>query len=75
MYLIHVPPDAPGLNPSESIWKRIKRIVSREFVDTLDAMKSKIAEGWKTVSGRLNFAKQWSYEFLETESYYNDLCV
>ena len=75
IYLIHLPPYSPDLNPIEYIWKSIKRSVSREFVDTLDEMKSKIAEGWKTLSGRLNFAKHWISEFLETESYYNDLCV
>ena len=53
----------------------IKRILSREFVDTLDEMKRKIANGWKTLSGSLGFAKHWISEFLETESYYNDLCV
>lgn len=75
IYLIHLPPYSPDLNPIEYIWKGIKRIVSREFVDTLDEMKSKIAEGWKTLSGRLSFAKHWISEFLETEPYYNDLCV
>ena len=75
IYLIHLPPYSPDLNPIEYIWKSIKRIVSREFVDTLDEMKRKIAEGWKTLSGTLSFAKHWISEFLETESYYNDLCV
>ena len=75
IYLIHLPPYSPDLNPIEYIWKSIKRIVSREFVETLDEMKRKIAEGWKTLSGSLSFAKHWISEFLETESYYNDLCV
>jgi transposase len=75
IYLIHLPPYSPDLNPIEYIWKSIKRIVSREFVETLDEMKRKIAEGWKTLSGTLSFAKHWISEFLETEPYYNDLCV
>jgi transposase len=75
IYLIHLPPYSPDLNPIEYIWKSIKRIVSREFVNTLDEMKRKIADGWKTLSGSLGFAKHWICEFLETESYYNDLCV
>ena len=74
IYLIHWPPYSPDLNPIEYIWKGIKRIVSREFVETLDEMKRKIADGWKTLSGSLGFAKHWISEFLETESYYNDLC-
>jgi transposase len=75
IYLIHWPPYWPDLNPIEYSWKSIKRIISREFVETLDEMKRKIADGWKTLSGSLGFAKQWIFEFLETESYYNDLCV
>lgn len=75
IYLIHLPPYSPDLNPIEYIWKSIKRIVSRDFVETLDEMKRTIAEGWKTLSGSLSFAKYWISEFLETESYYNDLCV
>jgi transposase len=75
IYLIYLPPYSPDLNPIEYIWKSIKRILSREFVDTLDEMKRKIANGWKTLSGSLGFAKHWISEFLETESYYNDLCV
>jgi transposase len=75
IYLIHLPPYSPDLNPIESIWKSIKRIVSREFVETLDEMKRKIADGWKNLSSSLSFAKHWIFEFLETESYYNDLCV
>ena len=75
IYLIHLPPYSPDLNPIEYIWKSIKRIVSREFIETLDEMKRKIADGWKNLSGSLSFAKHWIAEFLETESYYNDLCV
>jgi hypothetical protein len=41
----------------------------------VDEMKEKIAAGWKTLSGSLSFARHWISRFLETESYYNDLCV
>jgi transposase len=75
IYLIQLPPYSPDLNPIESIGKSIKRIVSRECVDPLDEMKRKRADGWKTLSGSLGFARHWISEFLETESYYNDLCV
>jgi transposase len=75
IYLIHLPPYSPDLNPIEYIWKSIKRLVSRELVQTLEEMKEKIVAGWKTLSGSLSFAKYWISEFLETELYYNDLCV
>lgn len=75
IYLVHLPPYSPDLNPIEYIWKSIKRMVSRELVKTLDEMKEKIATGWKTLSGSLSFAKHWISEFLETDSYYIDLCA
>ena len=75
IYLIHLPPYSPDLNPIESIWKSIKRILSREFVETLDEMKRKIADGWNKLSGSLSFAKHWIPEFLEKESYYNYLYI
>ncbi|HJW30201.1 MAG TPA: IS630 family transposase [Saprospiraceae bacterium] len=75
IYLVHLPPYSPDLNPIEYIWKSIKRIISREFIKTLDEMKEKIATGWKTLSGSLSFAKHWISEFLETDSYYMDLCI
>lgn len=75
IYLVHLPPYSPDLNPIEYIWKSIKRIVSREFVKTLNEMKEKIADGWKTLSGSLSFARYWISEFLDTDSYYNDLYV
>ena len=75
IYLLHLPPYSPDLNPIEYIWKSIKRLLSREFIETLAEMKRKIAEGWKTLSGSLSFAKYWIHEFLETDSYYIDLSV
>ena len=75
IYLVHLPPYSPDLNPIEYIWKSLKRIISSEFVKTLDEMKEKIATGWKTLSGSLSFAKHWISEFLETDSYYIDLCT
>jgi len=75
IYLIHLPPYSPDLNPIEYIWKSIKRILSREFVGSLDEMKRKIADGWRVLSGSLGFARHWISEFLETEPYYNDLCT
>lgn len=74
IYLVYLPPYSPDLNPLEYLWKSIKRIMSRSCIRTLDEMKEKIAEGWKTLSKSLGFAKKWIAQFLETESYYTDLC-
>lgn len=73
IYLVYLLPYSPDLNPIEYIWKSIKRLVSRELVQTLEEMKETIADGWKTLSSSLSFAKHWIAEFLETELYYNDL--
>jgi transposase len=75
MALVFLPPYSPDLNPNEYIWKSIKRVLSVDFVPTLEAMKQTIADAWHVFSGRLNFAKHWISEFLESQKYYRDLRV
>jgi transposase len=73
IYLVFLPPYSPDLNPIEYIWKSIKRVVSVDFVSTLDEMKRKIASAWNDFSGRLSFAKRWIEQFLKGQRYYSDL--
>jgi len=73
IYLVLLPPYSPDLNPIEYIWKSIKRVVSVDFISTLDEMKRKMASVWNDFSGRLSFAKRWIEQFLNGQSYYNDL--
>jgi transposase len=75
IYLVFLPPYSPDLNPIEYIWKSIKRVISVNFVSTLDDMKQKIANAWNDFSGRLSFAKHWIGQFLEGQSYYSDLRI
>ena len=69
---VFLPPDSPDLNPIEYIWKSIERVLSVDFVPTLEAMKQTIADAWHVFSGRLSFAKHWISEFLESQKYYRD---
>jgi len=73
IYLVFLPPYCPDLNPIEYIWKSIKRVVSVDFVPTLDEMKRRIASAWNDFSGHLSFAKRWIEQFLNGQSYYSDL--
>jgi transposase len=75
IYLVHLPPYSPDLNPTEYIWKSMRRDLSKLFVKNTEEMKSAIAAAWARFSGSLSFAKDWIQMFLENESYYIDLCT
>ena len=36
---VFLPPYSPDLNPIESIWKSIKKVISREFIKDVDHLK------------------------------------
>jgi putative transposase len=73
IHLVFLPPYSPDLNPIESLWKSVKRVLSTGFVETLDDMKQKIVSAWNAFSGQLSFAKHWIDVFLEGQSYYRNL--
>ncbi|HBA65901.1 MAG TPA: hypothetical protein DCZ48_06945, partial [Methylococcaceae bacterium] len=70
----YLPPYSPDLNPTEYLWKSIKRELSKRFITNLDDMKNTIAEEWNNVSGSLSFAKHWIETFLRNDPYYSELC-
>ena len=74
IYLVYLPPYSPDLNPTEYLWKSIKRELSKRFITNLDDMKDTIAEAWNNVSGSLSFAKHWIETFLRNDPYYSELC-
>jgi len=63
--LVFLPPYSPDLNPIEYIWKSIKKIVSKTFIDNLEHLRQVIGEAFKTFSKSLSFAKAWIEKFLE----------
>jgi len=65
--LVFLPPYSPDLNPIEFIWKSIKRIISRTFIQNLDHMKQIILEAFQKYGCSLSFAKAWIAKFLGTE--------
>ena len=62
--LVFLPPYSPDLNPIEFIWKSIKRIISRTFIQDLDHLKQIILDAFKNYGGSLSFAKAWIAKFL-----------
>jgi putative transposase len=62
--LIFLPPYSPDLNPIEFIWKSIKRIISKSFIQNLEYMRSLIAENFLNYASRLSFAESWIEKFL-----------
>jgi len=64
IHLVFLPPYSPDLNPIEYIWKSIKRIISRNFIQDLDHMKQVILDAFKKFCSSISFAKAWIKKFL-----------
>ncbi len=62
--LIFLPPYSPDLNPIEFIWKSIKRIISRSFIDSRESMCSIIENAFYSISMSKSYAKSWISKFL-----------
>ena len=62
--LVFLPPYSPDLNPIEYIWKSVKRIISRTFVQDLHHLKQIILDAFKNYGCSLSFAKAWIIKFL-----------
>ena len=62
--LIFLPPYSPDLNPIEFIWKSIRRIVSKSFVDSKESMCSIIENAFSSFSKSKGYAKSWASKFL-----------
>jgi transposase len=75
IHLVHLPPYSPDLNPTEYIWKSLRRVLSKRFIKNLEEMKATIATTWNDLSGSLSFAHAWITKFLAGELIYSELCV
>lgn len=62
--LVYLPPYSPDLNPIEYIWKSIRRIISRTFIQDLDHLKQTILDAFKKFCCSLSFAASWIEKFL-----------
>lgn len=73
IYLLHLPPYSPDLNPTEYIWKSMRRVLSKRFIKRLEEMKAMIVETWGKFAGSLSFGEAWIHQFLEIQPYYSVL--
>jgi transposase len=64
MHLVFLPPYSPDLNPIEFIWKSIRRIISRTFIQDIDHLKQIIVDAFGKFGCSLSFAKAWITKFL-----------
>ena len=62
--LVFLPPYSPDLNPIEFVWKSIKRVVSREFINDSDHMRSLIINSFLNLTSEISFAKSWISKFI-----------
>ena len=62
--LVFLPPYSPDLNPIEYIWKDIKRVISKTFIQDLGKLKRVILKTFLDCSERLSYAKSWIQKFI-----------
>jgi putative transposase len=62
--LIFLPPYSPDLNPIEFIWKSIKRIILKSFLDSRESMFHLIENAFLSFSESKSYAKSWISRFL-----------
>lgn len=72
--LVYLPPYSPDLNPIEYIWKSIKRIISKTFIQNEEHLKNVIRENFLEFSSKISFAKKWIDKFLGEEYKSKKLC-
>ena len=72
--LVPLPSYSPDLNPIEQIWKTIKRVISENFICSVEHLKFIISDAWSEESKAMSYAKSWIDEFTPWIEY-RDLCV
>ncbi|MHB8119541.1 MAG: transposase [Methanothrix sp.] len=68
--LVFLPKYSPDLNPIESIWKSIKRVISRSFVRDIDHIRALIRDSFLENASKLSFARYWIERFLGGDDWY-----
>lgn len=61
--LVYLPIYSPDLNPIEYIWKDVKRVISRTFIQNLAKLKRVIIKAFLERSNKLSYAKSWIEKF------------
>lgn len=72
--LVFLPPYSPNLNPIEFIWKSIKRVVSVNFISSLDDLRILIGTSFMEFSQHASYATAWIPKFAPQVLSYEELC-
>ena len=64
IFLVFLPPYSPDLNPIEFIWKDVKRVISKEFIQDEGKLKRVISKTFLTCSEKISYAKSWIKKFI-----------
>jgi transposase len=65
--LVFLPPYSPDLNPIEFIWKSVKRVLSKVFIEDEIFLRGMILGAFTKFSRSLSFAWDWIQKFLPDE--------
>ncbi|MBK1706639.1 transposase, partial [Halochromatium glycolicum] len=72
--LVFLPPYAPDLNPIEFIWKTIKRVISVNFIGSLDELKHHIRLTFNEASQYCSYVRSWIERFVPHVLDYEEIC-
>ena len=72
--LVFLPPYAPDLNPIEFIWKSVKRVISVNFIGSLDELKHHIRVTFNEASQYCSYARSWIERFVPHVLDYKEFC-
>jgi len=72
--LVFLPPYAPDLNPIEFIWKTVKRVISVNFIGSLDELKHHIRVTFNEASQYCSYARYWMERFVPHVVDYKEFC-
>jgi transposase len=59
IYLVFIPPYSPDLNPIEFVWKSLRRMISKFFVNSKNHLEDIISHTYEALVSSLSFANRW----------------
>ena len=65
--LAYLPPYSPDPNPTENIWKNVKRAISERSPLNMEELKETIAKALKKLTKSISSAKNWNEKLLDNK--------
>jgi transposase len=73
IYLVFLPPYSPDLNPIEFIWKSVRRIVSKYFIQSQKHLQDIILTAYSAYTESISFAFSWISKIASSIDYLKNI--